>query len=104
MQPDSMPKWTDEKLEQAYRELRLLSQDPELRAQYEAQLKEIRDYQAGMQDSYMKGKEEGKEEGRQEERRELARNMLAQGLEIEMIASVTGLPLPVLQNLSNQED
>lgn len=96
MQPESTPKWNDEKLEQAYRELKHLSQNPELRAQYEAQLREIRDYQAGLEDSYLQGIEQG--------HHEIVRNMLGQGLEAEAIAKLTGLSIEIIQTLASTKD
>ena len=45
------------------------------------------------------GRQEGREEGRQEGLMQAARNMKAQGLPVDMIAKVTGLPESVCAQL-----
>ncbi len=45
------------------------------------------------------GREEGREEGRQEEKLDIAQKMLAQGLEMDLIQSITGLSPQQIQNL-----
>ncbi|TNE46940.1 MAG: Rpn family recombination-promoting nuclease/putative transposase [Deltaproteobacteria bacterium] len=71
---EELADWKDEKLIKAYEELERLSQDPKLRAYYDAQLREIRDYRTimtgaiveGWQKGHKQGLEAGLQEGRQE--------------------------------------
>ncbi|BCL39816.1 Rpn family recombination-promoting nuclease/putative transposase [Nostoc sp. MS1] len=46
---------------------------------------------------------EGKEEGGEEKAREIAANMLAEGMSVDLIAKLTGLPLEVVQQLQQQQ-
>jgi predicted transposase/invertase (TIGR01784 family) len=45
----------------------------------------------GMQEGWKKGRAEGRQEGRQEGQKEIARNLLAEGLPVELIQKTTGL-------------
>ncbi|EKE10390.1 MAG: hypothetical protein ACD_16C00039G0001, partial [uncultured bacterium] len=47
------------------------------------------------------GKEEGREEGREEGIEKVAKNMLAQGIDVEIIASVTGFSKEEIKRLQN---
>lgn len=61
------------------------------RVAYEYALKRYRDYYGGIMTAEEKGREEGK--------RDVARNMLANGLARELIASSTGLSLAEIDSL-----
>jgi predicted transposase/invertase (TIGR01784 family) len=58
--------------------------------------------QQGMIDGMRKGKLEGKLEGKHEGKLEVARNMLAQAIPAETVASITGLPLSEIMKLQKQ--
>ena len=116
MQYEPLPVWADDRLREAYKELERLSQKPELRALYEAQLDEIRLYRTLLSDSYeegheegyadgrkegrKEGREEGREEGKEEGRLEVVRQLLEQGLALEMVAKVSGYTLEQLEALT----
>ncbi len=48
----------------------------------------------------IEGKKEGKKEGRKEEKRETAKNMLREGLPLDIIQKCTGLSEAVIKKLS----
>jgi len=51
--------------------------------------------------AFDRGKEEGREEGREEGIEKVAKNMLAQGIDVEIIASVTGFSKEEIKRLQN---
>jgi predicted transposase/invertase (TIGR01784 family) len=55
--------------------------------------------QKGMQEGIQKGKQEGKQEGIQEGKIEAARKMFEEGLDLLMIARITGLPEDLLDKI-----
>ncbi|QSJ15745.1 Rpn family recombination-promoting nuclease/putative transposase [Nostoc sp. UHCC 0702] len=54
------------------------------------------------QEILAEGKAEGKAEGSQEKARQIAKNLLKEGMEIELIARVTGLTVEEIQQLQTQ--
>lgn len=58
--------------------------------------------QEGKEEGIEEGRQEGRQEGREEGIMKTARNMLAKGLDISLIAEVTGLSEQVLQKLKNE--
>jgi predicted transposase/invertase (TIGR01784 family) len=54
------------------------------------------------QEGKLEGKQEGKLEGKQEEKREIALNLLREGVDVELIAKVTGLAIEDIQKLGTQ--
>jgi len=82
-------------LKKAMDTLEFLSQDQEARRLYEERQKYLHD-EASMiewatEKGMQKGLEKGLEKGRTEEKNVIARNMLAMGLEISVIAKASGL-------------
>lgn len=67
-------------------------------------LKCERDYgrELGREEGREEGHEEGLEQGREEERRAIARNMLSEGLDPDIIAKTTGLTLTEIQALAQE--
>ncbi|EDP46570.1 hypothetical protein [Rickettsiella grylli] len=55
----------------------------------------------GLQQGLQKGRQEGLEQGREEERYEMAKNLLAEGLPLELVKKVTKLPDLVLTELED---
>jgi predicted transposase/invertase (TIGR01784 family) len=47
-------------------------------------------------------KQEGRQEGRQEERLKIARNLLREGADIELVVKATGLAIADIEKLSAQ--
>ena len=60
--------------------------------------------QEGLQEGRLRGLQEGLQEGRQEGRQEMTLKMLQEGVEIELIARVTGLSIEQIQALSPETD
>ena len=50
-------------------------------------------YQASLAQKHDEGLEKGRQEGRQEERQELIMNMLSNGVDVDTISKMTGIPL-----------
>jgi len=73
---------------------------------YEKSLKYYRDMKNSLDTAFDDGKEEGraegKEEGRTEEKRQVVINGLHQGLEIKVIATLTGLSFKIIEKISRE--
>ena len=90
---------TKKELEEAVEQLKKLNADEEVRriamAEEWAEIDRISQLSEALQEGEMqgiaKGKEEGKAEGIAEEKSKIAKKMLAQGIAIEIIETVTGL-------------
>ena len=82
-------------IERAYEELNQFSWSEEELIFYENEEKRIMDNQAAEDYVFNQGREEAREEGMQQgkeiEKLEIAKSMLAEGLEIDLIQKVTGL-------------
>jgi predicted transposase/invertase (TIGR01784 family) len=93
-------------LRKAMTTLEFLSQDREARMLYEMRQKALRDHisaiEGAREQGRLEGRERGRLEGRVEGRVEVARNMLAMGLDVELIAQATGLAREKLEELKNQ--
>ena len=89
-------------LRKAMTTLEFLSQDREARMLYEMRQKALRDHISAIEGAREQGRLEGRERGRLEGRVEVARNMLAMGLDVELIAQATGLAREKLEELKNQ--
>ena len=76
---------------------------PEKRSLYEKSIMDRNDYENILceryEDGFAAGIEEGREEGREEGLVLAAKNMIAQGLSIDMIMQVTGLSEAQLEKL-----
>ena len=77
----------NEEIEKAKKELEKLAMNPEDRELYELRLKAIRDEMNIRYSGYIDGKAEGKNE----RNIEIAKNMLKENIDIELISKVTGL-------------
>ncbi len=77
---------------------------------YEKSLKYYRDmknsldtaFDEGKEEGRAEGKQEGKEEGEQQKEHEIVINGLQQGLDKEVIASLTGLPLEAIKQVAQE--
>ena len=81
----------NEEIEKAKKELEKLAMNPEDRELYELRLKAIRDEMNIRYSGYVDGKAEGKNE--------IAKNMLKENINIELISKVTGLSLEEIEKL-----
>lgn len=81
-------------VKEAMEELQYVSQDKALRAEYEARLKEISDFNAGVANA----RKEEQEKARAE-KIETARNFLKMGLSVEQVARGTGLSIEEVKKL-----
>lgn len=90
------PNFTAKHIQQAGEKLRIINLSPDRRKVYE-RFMDNRSYEASMlHTSHMEGMKQGIEQGIQQ----VAKNMLAQGMAMETIASLTGLPLEIINKLS----
>ena len=85
----------DEDYMSAIRKIEDLSYDPEFAGQY--------DYQEAIErekfEHHLTGLEEGREEGERKKQLEIAKTMLEEKMELEMISKCTGLSLEEIKNL-----
>lgn len=98
-------------IKSAYKTLQVISQDEEKRMAYEAREKALRDYNQGMLEAELRGREidrkegqeigqkEGQATGEYEKAIQIAKNMLAMGLSADLIAQATGLSLSQIEQL-----
>ena len=94
-------------MEELYGEAHFAAWTPEKRSLYEKSIMNRNDYENILceryEDGFAAGIEEGREEGRVEGREEglvmAAKNMIAQGLPIDVIMQVTGLSEAQLEKL-----
>ena len=90
-------------IKSAYKTLQVIRQDEEKRMAYEAGEKALRDYNQGMLEAELRGREIGRKEGQEigqkegqatgeyEKAIQIAKNMFAIGLSEDMVTQVTGL-------------
>ena len=82
----------DEYIEEAYKQLEIISQDEQKRLEYTARQKAIYDYNTLIEENYLRGEKkgriEGKAEGKAEERKTLAEKMRAKGYSEQEIAEL----------------
>ena len=90
-------------IKSAYKTLQVIRQDEKKRLAYEAREKALRDYNQGMLEAELRGREidrkegqeigqkEGQATGEYEKAIQIAKNMLAIGLSEDMVTQVTGL-------------
>ena len=74
-------------IKKALTTLEFLSQDREARELYEARQKAIHDWNSNIHGA----REDGREKGERLKAIEVAQNMLAEGMEVELVARLTGL-------------
>lgn len=75
----------NEYLEEAYKQLEIISQDEQKRIEYTTRQKAIYDYNTMMEENYQRGEAQGIAKGRIEERKILADKMRADGIDEEFI-------------------
>ena len=90
-------------MEELYGEAHFAAWTPEKRSLYEKSIMNRNDYENILceryEDGFAAGIEEGREEGREEWLVLAAKNMIAQGLSIDIIMQVTGLSEAQLEKL-----
>ena len=88
-------------MEDAIKELDLLSQSAELQAAYTRHIMEKADYASGMNSSYRKGLAQGRQQGLgqglEQSKLEVAKKMLEKGISRELALEITGLEEKDLQ-------
>ncbi len=102
-------KGRDDYMDSALRQLEVISQDPDMRMEYEARQKAIRDHnqlmkeseQRGIEIGEQRGIEIGEQRGEQRKAEETARNFLAMGLSVEQVANGTGLTVEQVKALQS---
>ena len=60
----------------------------------------MRDYNAAIEDNRQEAKQIGVQEGKQEKSIEIAKNMLSDGMDINLVAKYTNLSLDEIKHLS----
>ena len=58
----------------------------------------------GKEEGLKEGKEEGLKEGKKEKAKEMAKNMLKEGLDMNLIAKISGLTIKEIQGLTNNQE
>ena len=90
----------NEHIVKAVEKLQWLSQDPEKRAEYEARQKALRDRASEIEFKF----KEGREEGREEEKVLLARKMISNGMDFEIISEYIDRPLSWIKRLTDKSE
>ncbi|WP_427179709.1 Rpn family recombination-promoting nuclease/putative transposase [Paenibacillus sp. TC-CSREp1] len=90
-------------LKKAMSVLEFLSQDEQARQEYEARQKFLRDEASMIEGAREEGLKEGIKEGEAESKRKIALNMLALGLDEEIIMKATGLSSSELKNIQQNK-
>ncbi len=88
----------DPYIKSAYDQLQIISQDEQKRMEYEAREKAILDYNQGMYEAEQRGEQRGEQLGI----RNTARNLLALGVDIHIIAEAVNLPVSEIEALRKQ--
>jgi predicted transposase/invertase (TIGR01784 family) len=86
-------------LKKALNVLDVMNFSPEEREAYEEHLKWLRIEANTLKKYEAKGFAEGEAKGREEEKKEIARTMLAKGMDVETISSITGLSIEDIESL-----
>ncbi len=92
-------------IEKTYQKLQIISQDKEKRMEYEAREKAVRNYNQAMLEAEQRGEARGEArakalgEARGRELEAIAQNLLSMGTDIDIIATVTNLPLCRVESL-----
>lgn len=89
----------NEDIKNAREELKQVSGDYELRRIAELKEKYIRDEAAALDFALEKGQKQGIEQGKNEANIQTAKNMLALGLDVEIISKATGLTVEKILEL-----
>ena len=97
--PDSL---REEVFEQLFATAEIARFTPEQVRSYEKSLKYYRDMKNSLDTAFDEGKEEGRAEGEQKKEREIVINGMRQGLDKEVIASLTGLSLKAIEKIAQE--
>jgi predicted transposase/invertase (TIGR01784 family) len=89
-------------IQEASAKLRIMNLDEPQRKAYDEYMQNVSYQQSMLWSSREEGKEEGKQEGKHEEKIVIARNLLAHGIALEIIATSTGLSGKELASLQEQ--
>lgn len=92
----------NEQVEKANEELEMLSADEEARELAEYRESSLREMASAILCGKKEGREEGREEGRSEEKRNIAKSMLREKINIEVISKVTGLSKEEIEKLNKK--
>ena len=85
----------DEYIREALKELEELNGDPQKRAEYDARDKAIRDYITEL----MEAEERGEDRGKNQERKTMILTMHNNGVSLQEIARITGIPLNMIEKI-----
>lgn len=93
----------DPYIDSAYRQLQIISQDKQLRMEYEAREKAIRDHNEMILEAEERGDKRGEDRGRKEGREEeaclIAANLISLGADMDMVIKATRLPIDLVEKL-----
>ncbi|MGG0824161.1 Rpn family recombination-promoting nuclease/putative transposase [Paenibacillus turicensis] len=78
-------------IKKAMTTLELLSQDSEARIRYEERQKYLHDEASAMEWAMDNGLEKGKQQGERQKALEIAKNLLKEGLAIDLVSKATGI-------------
>jgi predicted transposase/invertase (TIGR01784 family) len=84
----------------AEEQLAYLSGDKDTKRLYEMRLKHNLDWNSSIGDARREGLEKGMQKGLKEGKLEIARNLLAEGMQLEFIQKITGLSLEEIKKLA----
>lgn len=92
----------NEKIRKAYNILEVISKDDKARAAYESREAELHDQMTRLKSAREEGIKEGIKEGLKEATIKNAKNFLIMGLDIDMVASGTGLSVEEVQQIKKE--
>ncbi|GMT49675.1 MAG: hypothetical protein IEMM0008_1214 [bacterium] len=92
----------DEILERAHKVYEYFCSDDQLRRLYESRMEAERLHMTYLEEAKMKGRAEGKAEGIRKEKIEIAKKMIHQRMDKQIISSLTGLSESEIQQLDGQ--
>ena len=93
----------DSYIDSAYSQLQVISQDKQMRMEYEAREKAIRDHNEMILEAEERGDKRGEDRGRKEGREEeaclIAANLISLGADMDMVIKATRLPIDLVEKL-----
>lgn len=93
----------DPYIKSAYDRLQVISQDKQMRLEYESREKAIRDHYQFLFEAEQRGRELGKLEGRELEAISIARNLISLGMDDATIMSATRLSQDKVKSLRKEQ-
>jgi len=82
--------------------LKLAKYEPQDRRAYEDSLKYYRDLKGALDTSFKKGEVKDKKEGKEEKAIEIAKNSIIQGLDNQIISTITGLDIKDIERFRKE--